>query len=56
MNRTQLEQEARQRQALLESKFSPKGLAKIQQFNPVLAKSALLSAQLRNSKIEVLDK
>ena len=56
MNRKQQEQQAQQRQALLESKFSPQELLKVQQFNPMLAKNALASAELRDSKIEVLEK
>lgn len=56
MNRNKQEQQAQQRQALLASKFSPQELQKVQKFNPKLAKSALLSAQLNESKIELLDK
>jgi hypothetical protein len=56
MDRKQQEQQAQQRQALLESKFSPQELQKVQQFNPKLAQNALMSAQLRDSKIEVLEK
>ena len=56
MDRKQQEQQAQQRQALLESKFSPQELREVQQFNPTLAKSALMSAQLNDSKIEVLEK
>lgn len=56
MNRKQQEQEAQQRQAQLESKYSPQELAKVRNFNPELAKNALASAELRASKIEVLEK
>jgi hypothetical protein len=56
MNRKEQEQQAQQRQALLESKFSPQELQKVQHFNPMLAQNALMSAQLRDSKIEVLEK
>jgi hypothetical protein len=56
MNREQQEQQAQQRQALLESMFNPQELRKVQQFNPKLAKNAMASAQLRDSKIEVLEK
>jgi len=54
MNRNQQAEQARQRLAVLQSKFSPQELKKIQQYNPVLAKSALESAQLREAKIEPL--
>lgn len=54
MNRKQQEQQAQQRQALLESMFSPQELLKVQQFNPILAKSALVSAELRDAQIEVI--
>jgi hypothetical protein len=54
MDRKKQEQQAQQREALLQSKFSPQELKKIQQYNPVQAQSALLSAQLRDSKIQVL--
>jgi hypothetical protein len=54
MDRKKQEQQAQQREALLQSKFSPQELKKIQQYNPMQAQSALLSAQLRDSKIQVL--
>jgi hypothetical protein len=54
MDRKKQEQQAQERQALLESMYSPQELKKVQQYDPMLAKSALLSAQLRDSKIEVL--
>jgi hypothetical protein len=56
MNRKQQEQQAQQRQALLESKFSPQEVAQMRKFNPALAQSALMSAELRDSEIEVLEK
>ena len=56
MDLKQQEQQAQQRQALLESKFSPQELAQVQKFNPKLAQNALMSAQLRNAQIEVLSK
>ena len=56
MNRKQQEQQAQQRQALLDSKYSPQELKKIQQYSPLLAKSALESAQLNKAEIEVLEK
>jgi hypothetical protein len=49
-------QEAQQRQAFLETRYSKKELEKIQQYNPVLAQSALASAQLREAEIEPLSK
>jgi hypothetical protein len=56
MDRKQQEQQAQQREALLESKFSPQELRKVQQYNPKLAQNALASAELRDSQIEVLEK
>ena len=56
MNRKQQEQQAQQRQALLESKYSQQELQKIQRYNPLLARSALESAQLNEAEIEVLEK
>jgi hypothetical protein len=56
MNRKEQEQQAKQRQALLESKYSQQDLQKVKNYNPILAKSALLSAERRDSKIEVLEK
>ena len=56
MNRKEQEQQAKQRQALLESKFSQQELRQVQRFDPLLAKNALASAQLRDSKIEALEK
>jgi hypothetical protein len=55
MNQDQLKQEALQREALLESMFSKEDLKKIQQFNPVLAKSFLASAQLQQAEIELIE-
>lgn len=56
MNRKQQEQRSQQRQALLASKFSPQEVEKLRKFSPALAKNALASAELRDSKIEVLEK
>jgi hypothetical protein len=56
MDRKKQELQAQQREALLESKFSPQELLKVQQFNPLLAQNALMSAELRDSQIEVLER
>jgi hypothetical protein len=56
MNQKQQAQQAQQRQALLESMYSKQELKKIQEYNPVLAMSALESAKLREAKIEPLSK
>ena len=56
MDRKQQEQQAQQRQALLESKFSPQELQQVQRYSPILANNALMSAKLRDSEIEVLEK
>ena len=54
MNRKQQEEQARQRLAVLQAKFNPQELQKIQQYNPVLAQSALESVQLNEAQIEPL--
>ena len=56
MNQKQQAEQAKQRQALIESKYSKQELKKTQEYNPVLAMSALESAQLRKAKIEPLSK
>ena len=56
MDRKQQEQQAQQRQALLESMFSPQEVQKMKMYDPVLAQNALMSAELRESQIEVLEK
>jgi hypothetical protein len=53
-NRKEQAQQAQQRQALLESKYSRQELEKVQKFNPQLAKSALESARLNESRIETI--
>lgn len=56
MNRKEQADQAEQRLALLQSRYSPQELKKVQQYNPKLAQSALTSAELNKSKIEVLEK
>jgi hypothetical protein len=56
MNQKQQAQQAQQRQALLESMFDKQELKKTQEYNPLLARSALESAKLREAKIEPLTK
>ena len=56
MNREQQAEQARQRQAVLLSMSNPQELKKVQRYSPVLAKSALVSSELNEAKIEVLEK
>jgi hypothetical protein len=54
MSPEELDKQAVQRQALLESKYSQQELKKVAQFDPKLTQSLLFSAQLNESKIEPL--
>ena len=49
MNREKQEQQAKQRQALLESKFTRQELKDLKKFDPVMARSFLTSAELEQS-------
>jgi hypothetical protein len=53
-NRKEQAQQAQERQALLESKYSRQDLQKVRKFNPILARSALESAKLNESRIETI--
>jgi hypothetical protein len=54
MNYDDQKKQAVKRQKLLESKYSKEELKKVQEFNPKLAKSFLISAALRESTIKPL--
>ena len=54
MNNEEQKKQALQRQKLLESMYSKEEIKKLHEFNPKLAQSFLLSAQLREAIIEPL--
>ncbi len=53
VTKEQLQQEAKDRQAVLESKFNPQELKQMRKYNPQLAQSFLFSAQLREAIVKV---